>query len=278
MNAQICPIAIEKILLSINGSESSEGAIRESIYFARRCSSKLIAMSVIESNPEYESISSESFSKKVTEVKKNLENVKARAEKEGVDCDIRITRGIEPHYEIVNDAVKRHVDMIVVGRRGARGFKRLIVGEVAAKIIRGAPCKVLVVPRAAKIEWKTILIATDGSAHSKSAATEAVTIAKKCGSNLIVVSSIRSDDELEEAKANVKKVADLAEKTGIPVETLTPKGRSYDVVIETAGGRRVDLIVVGSYGKTGVRKLFMGNSTEKIINNSGCAVLVVRAQ
>jgi nucleotide-binding universal stress UspA family protein len=59
---------------------------------------------------------------------------------------------------------------------------------------------------------------------------------------------------------------------------LTPKGRSYDVVVETAGGRRVDLIVVGSYGKTGVRKLFMGNSTEKIINNSGCAVLIVRAQ
>jgi nucleotide-binding universal stress UspA family protein len=39
----------------------------------------------------------------------------------------------------------------------------------------------------------------------------------------------------------------------------------------------VDLIVMGAYGKTGLRKLLMGSSTEKVISHAGCAVLVAKA-
>ena len=59
---------------------------------------------------------------------------------------------------------------------------------------------------------------------------------------------------------------------------LTPAGRSHDVIVETAGGRSVDLIVMGTYGKTGIKRLFMGSSTEKVIGQANCAVLVVRAK
>jgi nucleotide-binding universal stress UspA family protein len=89
---------------------------------------------------------------------------------------------------------------------------------------------------------------------------------------------MRSDNEREEAKANVSKVVALAQKEGIPAEALTPFGRSYDVIVETAGGRGVDLIVMGTYGKTGLKKFLMGSSTEKVIGNAGCAVLVVKSQ
>jgi len=59
---------------------------------------------------------------------------------------------------------------------------------------------------------------------------------------------------------------------------LTPIGKPYDVIIETAGGRAVDLIVMGTYGKTGLRKVFMGSTTEKVIGHTACAVLVVKAE
>jgi nucleotide-binding universal stress UspA family protein len=64
-------------------------------------------------------------------------------------------------------------------------------------------------------------------------------------------------------------------RNNIPVETLTPVGRPYDVIAEIAGGRGVDLIVMGAYGKTGLKKFLMGSSTEKVIGLAGCAVLVV---
>jgi nucleotide-binding universal stress UspA family protein len=70
---------------------------------------------------------------------------------------------------------------------------------------------------------------------------------------------------------------ELARKEGVSAEAVTPMGRSYDAIVETAGGRGVDLIVMGTYGKTGVKKLLMGSSTEKVIGSAGCAVLVAKA-
>ena len=155
---------------------------------------------------------------------------------------------------------------------------KVLMGKVAAKVIGHATCKVLVVPKAARIEYRKVLIATDGSDHSMAAASEALGIAKRCGSNIIAVSVAHSDIELEKAKADVFRVVEMAQKDGIPVETLTPVGKSYEVIVETAGGRAVDLIVMGTYGETGFRRLLMGSTTEKVIGRTACAVLVVKAK
>jgi nucleotide-binding universal stress UspA family protein len=69
----------------------------------------------------------------------------------------------------------------------------------------------------------------------------------------------------------------MAGKEGIHVEAVTPRGRSYETIIETAGGSGVDLIVMGAYGKSGLKKILMGSSTERVIGLAGCAVLVVTA-
>jgi nucleotide-binding universal stress UspA family protein len=107
--------------------------------------------------------------------------------------------------------------------------------------------------------------------------TEALAIAKRCGSNVLALSAARDESELVEARANVGLVADLGRKEGVPVEALTPLGRSHGAIVETAGGRGVDLIIMGTYGKTGMKKLLMGSSTEKVIGRAGCAVMVVKA-
>jgi len=276
-SAQFCPVGkLEKLLVATDGSQFSEGAIREAISFAKKCSSKIYALSVLETNPEYETMGSDVFEKEEAEVTRYLASVKTRASQEEVDCETIFLHGAEPYQQIVDEAAEKKVDMIVIGRRGRKGLMKVLMGEVAAKVIGHAPCKVLVVPKAAKIEYKTILVATDGSEHSQAAVSEAISIAKRCGSSIIAVSAIRSESEYQEAKAIVEGVAELAREEGVPAEALTPLGRSYDVIVETAGGRGVDLIVMGAYGKTGLKKFLMGSSTEKVIGNAGCAVLVVK--
>jgi hypothetical protein len=151
------------------------------------------------------------------------------------------------------------------------------MGQVAARVIGNAACNVLVVPKSARIQYRNILIATDGSKYSEAAAAEGLSIAKRCGSSIIALSSIRTSDELEWAKANTAKVLEMAQKEEVPAEAVTPQGKSYDTIVETAGGRGVDLIVMGNYGTTGIKKLLMGSSTEKVIGNAGCAVLVVKS-
>ncbi len=273
MNGAIfCPLGkIETLLLAVDTSEHCEGAIREAIAFAKKCSSKIFVTTVLDINLAYDTAGVEE------ETTGYLNSIKTRAAQEGLECETILHYGEEPHLFIVDEASKRKTDMIVVGRHGRRRLMKLMMGQVAAKVIGFAPCKVLVVPKAAKIEYRNILIATDGSTHSDAAAAETVGIAKKCGSSIIALSAVHTDEELEDAAWNVKRVVDLAQNEGVPAETLTPKGKPHEVIIETASGRGVDLIVMGTYGMTDLRRLFMGSSTEKVIGSAGCAVLVVKA-
>jgi len=276
---QYCPVSgMRRILLATDGSIYSEGAIREAINFAKKCSSKLYAMSVVEIRTDYEAVSHQEVEEAIEiEVGNHLETVKSRAANEGLECEITISHG-DPYQDIVDEAESKNVDMIVVGRRGTKGLKKLLVGDVAAKVIGYASCKVLVVPKAANITCKNILVATDGSSNSEAAVTEAISIAKQCGSKIIALSSIRSIDEQENATANVNKVIELAQKENVQVEALTPMGRSYDAVVEVAGGRGVDLIVVGTYGRSGLKKMLMGSATERVIGLAGCAVMIVKGE
>jgi hypothetical protein len=150
------------------------------------------------------------------------------------------------------------------------------MGEIAAKVITHAPCKVLVVPKAAQIEYKNILVATDGLPQAEAAVAEAIAIAKRCGSHLIALSAMRDEGERAEAKKYSSEAAESAKKEGVSAEAVTPMGRSFNAIVETASGRGVDLIVMGTYGKTGMKRLLMGSSTEKVIGSAGCAVLVAK--
>jgi nucleotide-binding universal stress UspA family protein len=278
-SAQSCPLSkLDNLLLATDRSGFSEGAVREALNFAGKCASRLYVMSVLETNPEYETIGASVYQKEEEEATKYLESVKSRASQQGIfGCESILEYGDEPCQAIIDEAVEKKADMIIIGRRGRRGLMKVLMGPVAARVISHAPCKVLVVPKAARIECRNILVATDGSTHSVAAAAEAIGIAKRCGSTIIALSSVHSEEALTGAKANVKQVTEMAQKEGIPVEALTPIGRSHDVIVETAGGRGVDLIVMGTYGKTGLKKLLMGSSTEKVIGNASCGILVVRA-
>jgi nucleotide-binding universal stress UspA family protein len=278
MTAPACPIGkLEKLLLAVDHSEYSEGAIREALKFSTKCGSRVYACMTLETNPEYETIGSNIFAKEEAEVTAYLKSIKERAEKMGVACQTIFHESSNAAQAIVDDAVEKNVDMIIIGRRGYRGLAKALMGEAAAKVIAHAPCKVLVVPRAAQIEYRNILVATDGSTHGNAAVSEAIAIAKRCGSHIIALSSMHDESDREEAQTCAAKAVEMARNEGVDAEALVPMGKSSKTIVETAGGRGVDLIVMGAYGKTGVKKILMGSSTEKVIGSAGCAVLVAKA-
>jgi nucleotide-binding universal stress UspA family protein len=274
---QSCPVAkLEKLLVAADRSTASEGAIAAAIAFAKQCSSTLYVMTVVETNPEYETAGAELLQKEKEEAAHYLGSLKARALKEISTCEMIFRRGDSASRIIVEEAALKQVDMIVVGRRGRHGLEKVLLGSAAAKVIGHAPCKVLVVPRAAGIGFKNILVATDGSEHGRIAVAEAIEIAKRCGSRLTVISAARSEDEKEKARATAGDAAQSVQQTGIHVETMSHVGKPHEVITEAAKSKGVDLIVLGAYGKTGLRKLLMGSTTEKVIGLAACAVLVAK--
>jgi nucleotide-binding universal stress UspA family protein len=206
-----------------------------------------------------------------------LQAAKSRAVAEGVFyCDTRLHYSEETCQLIIDEAYERHADMIIIGRRGRSALMNALMGGVATRVISHAPCKVLVVPKAARIECRTILVATDGSEHSIAATAAAIEMAKRCGSHIIAISAVSRPDNAEEASMHVNRVRKTAKNEGLTVVTLTPAGKPHDAIIETASGRGVNLIIMGTYGKTGLKKILMGSSTEKVISHAGCGILVVR--
>ena len=132
-----------------------------------------------------------------------------------------IYQGEEPYKYIVDEAVKKNVEMIIMGRRGEKGLERLMMGSVTAKVIGHTPCKVMVVPRTAKLAYERILIATDGSIYSEFALLEGISIAKRTNSSLIALSVAKKDENIPIAKTSVDMAKEVAEKEGIEVEIMT---------------------------------------------------------
>jgi nucleotide-binding universal stress UspA family protein len=293
---EICPVVnTEKLLLATDGSQFSEGAIREAIRLAKRCSSTLSVLSVIESNPEYETIAPQLLEKAEKSAQEHLGSVKEQAKKEGVDCTTSILEGEDSYNYIADEAAKNKISMIIMGRRGKTGLRRLVMGSTTARVIGHAPCNVLVVPRAARVEFKNILIATDGSRYAAAAASEAIGIAKKNNSKLIVLAVVPSESmqpmdivhsqmsrdviaetEMKEAEKNAKTVKEAAQKEGVAVEAFIMGGKPSEAIVQTAKEKNVDVIMLGSHGKTGIDKLLMGSVAERVIVLSFCAVLVVK--
>ena len=279
-----CPTArLEKLLLSTDGSEFSEGAIREAINLAKRCSSKLLVVSIIEMDPELEALAPDLVEKFERETRRHLESVKERVAKEGVDCEIIVHEGEEPYQYIVDEADKQQVEMIVMGRRGRTGLKRLMMGSVTARVIGHATRNILVVPRAAHITWKSIVIATDGSKYSEAAAKEALSLAKTTCANLYAIAVTRPDAVPERIKLSEDALRDIkisAEKEGIKIAISLVKEKPHESIhesiIEYAKEKNADIIVMGSHGRTGISRLLMGSVTERVIGHAECAVLVVK--
>jgi len=294
--AEICPTTrTERILLSTDGSEYSEGAIREAIRLSKKCSSRLSIISVIETNPELEAIAPQVTEKAERAVKAHLDTVQARAKQEGVESEVVIHEGEDSYKYIVDEAARRKSTMVVMGRRGRTGLKRLMMGSVTARVIGHAPCNVLVVPKAAHFECKNILVATDGSRFGDAAAREAIGMAKQCKSRLTILSVAPSESvspmdivhsqmqrdliaaqELTMAEANVKKAKAAAAKDGVDAEGMIYGGKPPEAIIQAAKDISADLIVLGSHGKTGVEKLLMGSVAERVIVLASCGVLVVK--
>ena len=236
---QFCPVGkLEKILAATDRSQYSDRAIQEAINLAMGCSSILYVISTLELNPaQHASTGLSSFLKEEADVIQYLTSIKERAAGKGLACETILHSGVEPSQAIMDEAAMRDIDMIIIGRSGRKGLLNTMMGEVATKIVAHAPCKVLVVPKSPEVEYRNILVATDGSGHSRVAVQEAISIAKRFGSTLIALSSIRSDEERENAQANINTVLDMAKSEGILAEGLIPTGRSYNLIAETAAER-----------------------------------------
>ena len=146
-----------------------------------------------------------------------------------------------------------------------------------------------------------ILIATDGSKFSEKAAKVGIELAKLSGGKVIIVyvadiskyvSSAGlippfggvSPDAINDVVASIREtgekatlqVNELARASGVISERQIVDGNPPSEILRIAEAEKIDTIVMGSIGKTGLEKFLMGSVAEKVVHNSKLPVLIVR--
>jgi nucleotide-binding universal stress UspA family protein len=279
MNGQICRIeGMERLLVATDGSEASQGAVAVALELAKIYSIKLIAVAEVLGNLEYDNAGPWVIAEAEKEMQQRLDAVKGMAEEAGIDCNIITQKGGDPSVDIIEEAVNNRVDMIVMGTHGRTGIKRFVMGSVVGNVIGRASCKILVVPRDATVDFRTVLVATDGSRHGDAAVSEAIAIARCCHSSLIVASAASTDADAATAQESVNRALEAADKDGVKREGMVLRGKAGQAIVEAAREKDVGLIVMGSHGKTGLMSLLMGSVTEYVLGHGHTAVLVAKAR
>ena len=139
--------------------------------------------------------------------------------------------------------------------------------------------------------YDSILLPTDGSERAAEALDHAIGAVDAYGADLHVVSVVDRrvvlaadlDDKeavsrelTAEADAAVEELATRAEDAGASVTTATPEGVPYREILSYAASAGIDLLVLGTHGRTGREKrLNLGSTTERIVKSTDRPVLVV---
>ena len=167
----------------------------------------------------------------------------------------------DPVAVMLSQAETERATLIALGSHGRRRSAGLVLGTVAARMLRDAPCSALVARGAQDDDaWpQTIVVGVDGSGESEAAFTVASSVATRFGGSFRAIASTKDQLDREGARA----VAPELEERGEP---------AVDSLVDASGP--ADLIVVGSRGLHGMKAL--GSVSERVAHQARSSVLVVR--
>lgn len=268
----------EHILLATEHTEFDVGAERVAFELAQRCALPLAGVMPVPSNPEYELVAPQLAAQAEKEARHKVEALRAAALAAGIALDMRIRRGEEAARDIIAEAHERRVDLIVVRRRGRRGFlAHLMVGEMAGKLAMQAPCSVLLVPRACHMWSRRVLAAVDASPAAAQVTTIAARIAAECSIPLLLLSVAEHDTPEARRSADIvlERAMRAATSEGAQVEIRVAAGHPHERINEEAEQSQADLVVVGRYGEhSQLHRLLLGGTAHKVIGLAHYPVLV----
>lgn len=277
---QLSPLGrFERFLVASDGSEYSAAAVREAVGMAGKCGAQIHVMSLIATGAEHEALGEKVLEQEMALAQSHLDEVAGQAAAAGVACETHLIHGQNVDGEIVALADRLRADVIVMGRRGRRGLALMMLGHATARVIGTAHCSVLVVPRAAHVEGRHLVLATDGSRFAEAAAVTATALGRFCDSTVTVVSVTEPSHGAErraQAEEAVQRVVAHMQREGIEAEGRVLQGHPADVIIAVAEETQADLIVTGSHGRSGLERVLLGSTSERVLNGTSCAVLVVK--
>jgi nucleotide-binding universal stress UspA family protein len=287
--------AIQNLVVLLDGSTHAAQALPAAKMICRKTGGKLHLLSAVKNQTQEQK---EQFDKTAASRKVYLENLAKTLTSEGYE----VITIVQPGY--IADATAAYlkqtdIDLVILSTRGKSGEKHWEKGGASRKLVRTISKPILMVQaeRAQEdIHWvprlKRILIALDGSIYSERTLPYARTLAKAFKSEIVLLSvpAIPSTDDyrapaeyLESLRnkkdTNMRKfliaVARGLRKDGLKVQTLVTGSLPAKTIVDVAAAKHVDLIMMTSRGRGGLKLLFMGSVAEQVVQDSDQMVFMM---
>lgn len=200
-----------------------------------------------------------------------------------------------PAEEIIDYADDHGAELLAMGTHGRRGLNRFLAGSVTEKVLRLADVPVMTT-RAVKESrlsegYDRILVPTDGSNCAAEAIDHAIALARAFDATIYTLNVVdlgvltaepditpatETMDQLESLGENAtNSVAERARDAGLEVVTDVRQGFPGRTLLEHADENDIDLIAMGTHGRSGFERFFLGSTTETVVRRAEMPVLAV---
>jgi nucleotide-binding universal stress UspA family protein len=215
----------------------------------------------------------------------------------GAEANVNITvsaaRG-RVATEIVRLAGEERADLVVAGAHGAHPVRALMVGTTAQKLLRTAPCPVLVVKHAPRFDYKTVLVPTDLSPSALSAARACRALLPGATFHVAHAFEVPFEGKMNYAGVDPAVIERYRIETGQRLhgeltlfigeagfaagEAVPHLRHGYPSlqINEWLRALRADLVVLAAHGKSEIEAFFLGSVSLHVSLTSTCDVLLVR--
>jgi nucleotide-binding universal stress UspA family protein len=222
--------------------------------------------------------------------RKQLAEIEKRLKDEyGVSVTTTALNVGRAHTEVVHYAELLNAGLLVMGVHSGGVVRDLFVGSTVDKVLRMAPCPVLVVKQRPEAAYQRVIVGVDFSESSLRSVEVAMSVAPHASITVLhafqmpfqanfSLSEEQTEAYLTEIEAEkieqLEKIAAefASERLSIAVEP----GPAPGVIREQIEALHSDLVVVGKHGKSGLEDLLLGSVTKEVMQYAGCDVLVVR--
>jgi nucleotide-binding universal stress UspA family protein len=268
----------DTILVPTDGSDVAGVASTQAVSLAERFGASVHALSVREDGAD-------------DGAEAAVDAVAERAADAGVDATTAVVDAAETvHRTVLDYAADHDADCIVMGTHGRTGLDRYLLGSVAERTLRESPVPVLTVHEDTVVDrdLDAILVPTDGSDCSETAAAHAADLAAATGAALHIVHVVDLGvlpvdgsgallDELQQAgRRALESVIDRADEVDVSsVQASVLSGTPYRAIVDYADSEGVDLVVMGTHGRTGFDRYLLGSVTERVVRLSDQPVLTL---
>ncbi|MBI3796313.1 MAG: universal stress protein [Deltaproteobacteria bacterium] len=233
----------------------------------------------------------------------------------GVSVETVLLEG-RAHATILDYLEKTPCDLIVMGTHGRPWYERMVIGSTAEAVLRASTLPVLIVhnsaDRQATPQLKRVLLATDFSAGGLNSEHWALQLATHGAEAMILLHVIESPlldvYEPDKAEIDIRKLMEESRQhpprsaqpywehahhvaqaklslmqqqflgAGTQIELIVREGAAAAEILRVAEEKNVDLIVMATHGRGGVRRLVLGSVTEKVIHATSRPLLAVRSE